>query len=114
MSAPSGLQLLTMMNSSQLMLTIYALAESPGLTRSELSSLRILSSSSSESERLSLLIKFVTSLSENMERLHSVLIIMFFSLARAKKFLELTRNQADAKKLEFGQIKQGIKNLEKT
>ena len=26
---------------------------------------------------------------------------------------ELTRNQADAKKLEFGQIKQGIKNLEK-
>ena len=27
---------------------------------------------------------------------------------------ELTRNQADAKKLEFGQIKQGIKNLEKT
>ena len=26
---------------------------------------------------------------------------------------ELTRNQADAKKLEFGQITQGIKNLEK-
>ena len=26
---------------------------------------------------------------------------------------ELTRNQADAKKLEFGQIKQGTKNLEK-
>ena len=26
---------------------------------------------------------------------------------------ELKRNQADAKKLEFGQIKQGIKNLEK-
>ena len=26
---------------------------------------------------------------------------------------ELTRNQADAKKLEFGKIKQGIKNLEK-
>ena len=26
---------------------------------------------------------------------------------------ELTRNQADAKKLEFGQVRQGIKNLEK-
>ena len=24
---------------------------------------------------------------------------------------ELTRNQADAKKIEFGQVKQGIKNL---